>query len=133
MTKDRLVIFDGVCNLCNGTVQFIIKRDRKKKFSFTTCQSVAGQDILKQHGFLAADQSTVVYLKHGVPFFRSRAVLEILKDLGLCWNLFYILIVIPPFIRDLVYDIIAKNRYRVFGKRESCMVPGPGIVNRFLP
>jgi predicted DCC family thiol-disulfide oxidoreductase YuxK len=132
MMKDHLVIFDGVCNLCNSTVQFIIKRDRKKKFSFTTYQSGVGQDILKQQGFPATDQSTVVYVKNGVPCFKSKAVLEILRDLGCCWNLFYILIVIPPFIRDFVYDIIAKSRYWVFGKRESCMVPNPELMERFL-
>ena len=132
MTKDQLIIFDGVCNLCNGTVQFIIKRDRKKKFLFTTYQSSAGQDILKQHGFPAIDQSTVVYLKNAVPYFKSKAVLEILRDLGFYWNLLYVLIVIPPFIRDVVYDIIAKNRYSIFGKRESCMVPTSEIVDRFL-
>lgn len=102
MTKDHLVIFDGVCNLCNGTVQFIIKRDRKKRFSFTTNQSSAGKDILKMHGFTVTDQATVVYVKNGIPCFKSKAVLEILRDLGCCWNLLYILIVIPPFIRDFV-------------------------------
>ena len=132
MTKDQLVIFDGVCNLCNGTVQFIIKRDIKKRFSFTTYQSITGQDILSQHGFSATDQSTVVYVKNEVPYFKSKAVLEILRDLGCCWNLLYILIVIPPFIRDFVYDIIAKSRYRVFGKRESCMVLTSEIMDRFL-
>ncbi len=132
MTKDQLVIFDGVCNLCNGTVQFIIKRDRKKKFLFTTCQSIVAQDILKHHGFPATDQSTVVYVKNGVPCFKSKAVLGILKDLGCGWNLLYILIVIPPFIRDFVYDIVAKNRYTVFGKRESCMVPTSELMDRFL-
>lgn len=132
MTKDHLVIFDGVCNLCNGTVQFIIKRDRKKKFSFTTYQSSAGRDILNQHGFPATDQSTVVYVKNSVPCFKSKAVLEILRDLGCCWNFLHILIVIPPFIRDFVYDIIAKNRYKVFGKRESCMVPTSELMDRFL-
>ncbi len=130
--KDHLVIFDGVCNLCNVTVQFIIMRDRKNKFSFTTCQSKAGQEILKQNYFSATDQSTVVYFKKGVPYAKSKAVLEILRDLGCCWNFFYILILIPPFIRDFVYDIIAKNRYWVFGKRESCMVPSPELKERFL-
>jgi len=132
MTSDRLVIFDGVCNLCNGTVQFIIKRDRKKKFSFTTCQSHFGQDILMKSGFPAIDQSTVVYLKNGVPFVKSKAVLKILRDLGCGWNLFYILILIPPFIRDYVYNIIAKNRYKILGKQESCMVPTSEIMDRFL-
>jgi predicted DCC family thiol-disulfide oxidoreductase YuxK len=132
MTKDHLVIFDGVCNLCNGTVQFIIKRDRKRKFLFTTYQSSIGQDILKQQGFPATDQSTVVYVKNGVPCFKSKAVLEIWRDLGCCWNLLFILIVIPPFIRDFVYDIIAKNRYKLFGKREFCMVPTSELMDRFL-
>lgn len=132
MLKDHLVIFDGICNLCNGTVQFIIKRDRKKRFSFTTYQSKTGQDILKQNGIPVKDQSTVVYLKNGVPCFKSKAVLEILKDLGCCWNLLYILIVIPPFLRDFVYDIIARNRYKVFGKSESCMVPTLEQMDRFL-
>jgi predicted DCC family thiol-disulfide oxidoreductase YuxK len=132
MTNDHLVIFDGVCNLCNGTINFIIRRDRKKKFSFTTSQSGAGHDILKQHGLLSADQSTVVYVKNGVPYIKSKAVLNILKDLGYCWNFFYILIVVPPFIRDFMYGIIARNRYRVFGKRESCMVPDSELMDRFL-
>ncbi len=132
MLKDHLVIFDGICNLCNGTVQFIIKRDRKKRFSFTTYQSKTGQDILKQNGIPVKDQSTVVYLKNGVPCFKSKAVLEILRGLGCCWNLLYILIVIPPFLRDFVYDIIARNRYKVFGKSESCMVPTLEQMDRFL-
>ena len=132
MLKDHLVIFDGVCNLCNGTVQFIIKRDRKKRFSFTTYQSKTGQDILIQNGVPVKDQSTVVYLKNGVLCFKSKAVLEILRDLGCCWNLLYILIVIPPFLRDFVYDIIARNRYKVFGKSESCMVPTLEQMDRFL-
>jgi predicted DCC family thiol-disulfide oxidoreductase YuxK len=132
MAKTQLVIFDGLCNLCNGTVQFIIKRDRKKRFSFTTCQSGFAQDIIQHYGFPATDQSTVVYVKNGVPCFKSKAVLEILRDLGCCWNFLYILIIIPPFIRDFVYDIIAKNRYRVFGKRESCMIPNSEITDRFL-
>jgi len=132
MTKDQLVIFDGICNLCNGTVQFIIKRDRKKKFSFTTYQSIIGQDILRQNGFPTTDQSTIVYVKKRVIYVKSKAILEILWDLGRCWNLLYVLNIIPPFIRDFVYDIIAKSRYRIFGKRESCMVPNSEILDRFL-
>ncbi len=132
MMQDHLVIFDGICNLCNGSVQFLIKRDRKKKFSFTTYQSRAGQDTLKQHGFPSANGSTVVYVKNGVPYLKSKAVLEIIRDLGCCWNLLYILIIIPPFIRDFMYNFIAKKRYIIFGKRESCMVPTSEIMDRFL-
>ncbi len=132
MTNDQLVIFDGVCNLCNSTVLFIIKRDRHKRFSFTPYQSSVAHNILQQYGLPATDQSTVVYVKNGVPCFKSKAVLEILRDLGCCWNLLYILIVIPPVIRDFAYDIIAKNRYGVFGKRESCMIPTSELMDRFL-
>jgi predicted DCC family thiol-disulfide oxidoreductase YuxK len=132
MRTDQFVIFDGVCNLCNSTVQFIINRDRKKRFSFTPFQSNIGQDVLKQFGLPATNQLTVVYVKKGVPYMKSKAVLKILRDLGRCWNLLYALIIIPSFIRDLVYDIIAKSRYRLFGKRDSCMVPTPEIMDRFL-
>jgi predicted DCC family thiol-disulfide oxidoreductase YuxK len=87
---------------------------------------------LKQCGLHVKDQSTVVCLKNGVPRYKSRAVLEILKDIGGGWNLFYILIVVPPFVRDFIYAIIAKNRYRIFGRRSSCMVPDSEITSRFL-
>jgi len=132
MTKDKVVIFDGFCNLCNGTVQFIIMRDREKKFSFATFQSDAGQDILKQNGLSPTDQSTVVYVRKGHVFIKSKAVLMILRDLGCCWNFFYILIIIPPIIRDLLYELIAKYRYRLFGKRMSCIVPTMEIMDRFI-
>jgi predicted DCC family thiol-disulfide oxidoreductase YuxK len=123
MTPNHLVIFDGVCNLCNGTVQFIIRHDKKKRFSFASNQSDAGQKVLEQAGFAAMSQSSVVYVRHGVAHVKSKAALLILKDLGCCWNFFYILIVVPAFVRDFIYDLIAKNRYRIFGRRESCMVP----------
>jgi predicted DCC family thiol-disulfide oxidoreductase YuxK len=132
MCRNQLVIFDGVCNLCNGTVQFIIKRDRNKKFSFITRQSPIGQEMLMQLGLPVEDQSTVVYLKAGVPYLKSMAVLKILKDLGRGWSLLYVLVVIPAFIRDFIYDLIAKNRYRFFGRRNSCKVPGSEMTDRFL-
>ena len=121
MKKDHLIVYDGVCNLCNGTVRFIVKRDKEKKFSFTTFQSGPAQETMMQNGVTDATGSTVVYLRKGVPFVKSRAVLEILKDLGSGWKLVYILIIIPPFIRDFVYNVIAKYRYRIFGRDESCM------------
>jgi len=123
MSTDHLVVFDGVCNLCNGTVQFIIRHDNKRKFSFAVSQSDAGQKVLEQAGFDAISQSSVVYVRQGVAHVKSKAVLLILKDLGCCWNFLYILIVVPAFVRDFIYDLIAKNRYRIFGRRESCMVP----------
>ena len=132
MKHEHLILFDGVCNLCNSTVLFIIKRDRKKRFVFTPLQSPAGEKIISQVNLNQINQSTVVYVRKDVVYLKSTAILSILKDLGGGWNLFYILIIIPPCIRDLVYDIIAKYRYRVFGKRESCMVPTLEISERFL-
>jgi predicted DCC family thiol-disulfide oxidoreductase YuxK len=133
MERNQLIVFDGMCNLCNGTVQFIIRRDREKKFSFTPNQSGSGQEILKQHGFPAMKPSSVVYIKNGTFFHKSKAVIEILRDLGCCRNLFYVLIIIPLVMRDAIYNIIAKNRYGLFGKRENCMVPAPDLMDRFLP
>ena len=132
MANDHVILFDGVCNLCNATIQFILQRDRKKKFSFTASQSGPGQAILQQHGIPDAGLATVVYVKKGVPYMKSRAVLEILRELGWGWNLLYGLIIIPGFIRDVIYDLIARNRYSLFGRRESCMVPDPEMVDRFL-
>lgn len=130
--KDHIIIFDGVCNLCNGTVQFIIKRDKEKKFSFISFQSDAGQEMMMQYGFTGTNGSSVVYLRKGVLLAKSRAVLEILKDLGSGWKLAYILMIIPPFIRDFVYNVIAKYRYRIFGKRESCQVPNSELADRII-
>lgn len=130
--KDHIIIFDGVCNLCNGTVQFIIKRDKEKKFSFISFQSDAGQEMMMQYGFTGATGPSVVYLRKRVLLVKSRAVLEILKDLGAAWKLAYILMIIPPFIRDFVYNVIAKYRYRIFGKRESCQVPNSELADRII-
>lgn len=132
MKHEHHIIFDGVCNLCNGTVLFILKRDSKKRFMFTALQTHAGKEILSQSNIPPSNFSTVVYIKKGVTHLKSTAILNILKDLGWCWNLFYILIIIPPCIRDFIYDIIAKNRYNIFGRRESCMVPSAELRERFL-
>lgn len=132
MIREQLVIFDGVCNLCNGTVQFIIKRDRNKKFSFVTSQSTIGREMMMQVGLPSEYQTTVVYLRAGVPYLKSTAVLKILRDLGRVWSLFYIFIVIPALIRDFIYDFIAKNRYRFFGRSKSCKVPDSETMDRFL-
>lgn len=112
MSKTQLILFDGVCSLCNGTVQFIMKHDRKKKFSFEPLQSPTGEEVLKKIGLSPAERSTVVYMKNGIPFFKSKAILMILKDMGRGWNLFYAFIIIPSFIRDFIYDRIAAKRRR---------------------
>ncbi|MBE0648668.1 MAG: thiol-disulfide oxidoreductase DCC family protein [Bacteroidales bacterium] len=132
MNPDRLIIFDGVCNLCNGTVRFIISRDRKKRFKFLPLQSEAGHEMLSTLSLTQLNQSTVAYIKDGILYQKSAAVLNILRDLGGCWKLFYGLVVVPSFIRDGIYDIVARKRNRWFGRRDSCMIPSPDIRERFL-
>jgi len=133
MKTYRLIVFDGVCNLCNGLVQFIIKRDKKKQFKFTQLQSAFAQEIVSGLGLSGTELSTVVYVNNGRYYWKSTAVLNILNDLGGCWSLWYGLMIIPSVIRDGIYDLVAKRRYRWFGRQESCMVPTPEIMDRFLP
>lgn len=129
----KIILFDGVCNLCNSSVNFIIDRDPKKNFKFASIQSNIGQSILKKekspYGELL---NSVVYKKNEKIYFKSDAALQIARELSFPWNSFFLLIVVPPFIRDFFYDLIAKNRYRLFGKRESCRMPSPEIKERFL-
>ncbi len=132
MNNDKLILFDGVCNLCNGGVQFIIKKDRKAIFKFTSLQSPTGQSVLQKFNLPASDFNSFVYVKNGSYMLKSTAVLHILKDLGNGWQLFYGFIIIPRFIRDGIYSLIAKNRYKLFGRRETCMIPTPDISSRFI-
>ena len=127
----NIVLFDGICNLCNKTVQFIIHRDQKSKFRFASLQGEAGQLLMKQIG-VPAESQTIVYISDNRFYIKSTAVLRILRGLGGGWLLLFSLIIIPRFLRDLVYDIIAKRRYRYFGKRESCMIPSLEYRERFL-
>lgn len=127
-----VLLYDGVCNLCNGMVRFVIRWDRKKEIQFASLQSETGKSYLEELGLPTDDFDTLVYLKAGKHFIRSSAVLEVLKDMGGFWRLFYIFIIIPSCLRDLVYRIVAWLRYRVFGKRDTCKLPSPEIKERFL-
>lgn len=129
---DRLIIFDGYCKLCNGTVRFIIKRDGQKLFKFTNLQSKLAQDIQKQNRENFQNLDSIFYLKDQNLFTKSTAILEILKDLGGFWKGFYFFIIIPKFIRDGIYDFIAKCRYKVFGKYQKCLVPTKDVLDRFV-
>lgn len=130
---DRLVIFDGVCNFCNASSSFIIQRDPSAKFTFTTIQSPIGASLLDQLGIDADDPNTFVLIKNGGVYLKSTAALEIAGELTGAWSLAAILRFIPVFIRDMIYDLIARNRYRIMGKRDSCIVPTTDIKSRFLP
>lgn len=131
MSRDNVVLFDGICNLCNGFVNFIIERDKKKRFVFGTLQERNVQDILKIMKIEDGMQS-VIYIESGKTYTESTAALRILKKLGGIWSLAFVLIVFPKFIRDGVYRWIAKNRYKFFGKRNECRMPEPSIEDRFI-
>lgn len=131
--KNYIVLFDGVCNLCNRLVNFVIKRDKKRKFRFAALQSENGQALLEKLGLSTHDFDTFVLLRNDDKVFvKSKAGLTVLKELGGGWRLLYVLVVIPTPIRDFVYNRIAKTRYQVFGKRDSCMIPSPEIEKRFI-
>ncbi|HMN06076.1 MAG TPA: DCC1-like thiol-disulfide oxidoreductase family protein [Flavobacteriales bacterium] len=127
---DHLLLFDGVCNLCNALVRFVIRRDRRGRFRFATLQSAAAHQLL---GREASTSSTFIYWRKGRPLERSTAALNVARDLSGAWPMAYAFMVVPRFLRDPVYDLVARKRYRWFGKRATCMVPTPEISARFLP
>lgn len=132
MSNNRVVIFDGVCNFCNYWVDFLIRRDPKNKFLFTANQNEAGARILQEHGESAEDVGTVYFLEDGKLFKESTAALKIARNLPGLWPAFYGLMIIPRPIRDGIYQWIAKNRYRWFGKKETCRLPSPEERAKFL-
>lgn len=131
-TNKPILLFDGVCNLCNGAVQFIIKRDPKAKFYFAALQSDTGQQLLRDFQLTDEYLTTLVLVEDGKVYLRSSAVLRIARNLNGLWPLAYVFMVIPRPIRDAVYNWVGSNRYRWFGKEESCMIPTPDLKSRFL-
>ena len=130
--ETTVLLFDGVCILCNRLVQFIIRRDKKEKFKFASLQSDKGQALLKQFGLPRNVFNSIVYISENGYLLNSSAILHICKDMEGMWKYVYILIVIPSWVRDFIYTGIAKTRYKLFGKLDVCMVPGPEIAHRFL-
>jgi predicted DCC family thiol-disulfide oxidoreductase YuxK len=126
-----IVIFDGLCNLCNGAVQFIIRHDKKNKFVFASLQSEVVQKLLNEIEVKYSLES-IVLIKGDKHFVKSDAVLEIAKKLSGLWPMVYGLKIIPRFLRDILYNWVAKNRYTWFGKRESCLSPSPEFSDKFL-
>ncbi len=128
----KIILFDGVCNLCNSSVQFIIKRDKKKQFRFASLQGNFGQEFLKMHKMPAENFNTLILFENDNIYTRSTGALRMLKHLGGGWNLLYGFIIFPKFIRDGVYNWISKNRYKWFGKKEECMIPTKDLKERFI-
>jgi predicted DCC family thiol-disulfide oxidoreductase YuxK len=127
-----IILFDGVCNLCNGFVQFIIKRDPKAKFKFAALQSDVAKQIISSNNINSEKLSSVIFIANNKIYTQSDAALKIAQHLGSAWVLTSIFFVIPKFIRNGVYCFIAKNRYRWFGEKNQCMVPTPELKSRFL-
>lgn len=131
-TDRPVLLFDGVCNLCTGSVQWIIEHDPEGQFQFASLQSEAGQTLLAAFGLPTDEFDSVVLIEGEKYYAKSTAALRVAKRLGLPYAALYPFVVVPRFVRDSVYDFVAETRYRVFGKRDSCMVPGPDIEDRFL-
>jgi len=130
---ERILLFDGVCNLCNASVQFIIRNDPAGKIKFASLQSEAGQSLLEAHNLSKTELFSLVLIQSNQVFLRSDAVLQIARVLRKPWPLFSkIGRFVPSVIRDKLYDLISKMRYSVFGKRNECMMPTRELLNRFL-
>lgn len=127
-----IIFFDGVCNLCNSSIQFILKRDTNELFLFSSLQSDAAKDILLQYNLENFDLSSIILLENGVIYQKSTAILKITKKLSGIYKYGYAFIIIPKFIRDGIYSFIAKNRYKWYGKRDACMLPTAALKLRFL-
>lgn len=130
--EQPVILFDGVCNLCNGFVQFVINNDPGEKFRFASLQSEFAQKELPKHNVNPEIINTVILLQEGKIYTRSTAALKIARKLDGFWKIFYVLMIFPRFIRDRGYHFIAKNRYKWFGKKESCMIPTPDLKKRFI-
>ena len=132
MKDHNIILFDGVCNLCNGSVNFILARDPREVFLFSPVQSAFADDLLKKHGLQGIGNDSFVLVKNGTCYLRSDAALQISREMKGLWPLLYGLRIVPKFLRDFAYNLVARNRYKLFGRKQSCMVPTPALKRRFI-
>ncbi len=130
--KQPLILFDGYCNLCSSSVQFIIKRDKKNQYFFTSLQSDVGKKIIEHFKIDSSKSESVLLVQQNKIYIQSTAALKITKNLSGFWPLLYFFIIIPTFLRNLVYQFIARNRFKWYGKKESCWIPNKELSNRFI-
>jgi predicted DCC family thiol-disulfide oxidoreductase YuxK len=130
--ENPVILFDGVCNYCNAMVNFIIRQDKKKKFRFAALQSIAGQRILKEWNQRAENPDSFILINNSRLYKSSTAALKLYNLLPWYWKWTQVFWIFPRFLRDAVYGVIARNRYKWFGKRESCRVPEAGVLSRFI-
>jgi predicted DCC family thiol-disulfide oxidoreductase YuxK len=126
-----IILFDGVCNYCNTMVNFVIKEDKQKTIKFSPLQSTTGQVLLNKY-HVPKNIDSFVFIENGKAHLQSTAALKVIKHLAWYWQWLQALWLIPKFLRDRVYNFVAKRRYKWFGKKESCMIPTPEIRSRFL-
>ena len=132
MTQQPIILFDGICNFCNNSVIFILKRNIKTPIYFAALQSEVGQRLLTEYELPVKEMESIVFIEQGKAYMQSTAALRICKYLRGLWPLCYRFIIVPKFIRDGIYNWIAKNRYKWFGIRQECMIPTPEMKTRFL-
>ncbi len=128
----NIVLFDGVCNLCNGAVTFIIRRDKNDLFRYASLQSDVGMELARKHNIDTDETDSIILIGNHKSYTKSTAILRIARHLSGGYPLLYGFMALPKFIRDRMYDIIADNRYKWFGKRDSCMIPNPELKAKFL-
>jgi predicted DCC family thiol-disulfide oxidoreductase YuxK len=131
-SNKQILFFDGFCNLCTGSVQFIIKRDKKNKLQFASLQSEAGQQMLQKFGLPTQELNSLIFVDDNIIYQKSTGALRIAKYLSGAWPLAYGLTIIPAFIRNAVYNWVAKNRYKWFGKKNECWLPTPELNKKFI-
>jgi predicted DCC family thiol-disulfide oxidoreductase YuxK len=132
MNKQPIILFDGVCNFCNSAVNFVLRKNSKSNILFAALQSEAGQKLLQQYNLPMDDMESFVFIEAGTAYKQSTAGLKVCRHLRRLWPLCYSLIIVPKFIRDGIYNWIARNRYKWFGVRQQCMIPSPEVKARFL-
>ncbi|MBL0355804.1 MAG: thiol-disulfide oxidoreductase DCC family protein [Chitinophagaceae bacterium] len=132
MSDQPVILFDGVCNLCNGAINLTIKCDKKNRIKFAALQSEAGRQLAKQYGLPENDLRTFLLIENRKVYSRSTAALRVCRLLPGMWPLCYGFIIVPAFIRNGIYDLVAKHRYKWFGRRDQCMIPTPELRARFL-
>ncbi|WP_240751412.1 thiol-disulfide oxidoreductase DCC family protein [Flagellimonas onchidii] len=133
MDGKKIILFDGVCNLCNGAIQFIIKRDKNDLFRYAALQSDIGQQLITERAIDTSKVDSIILIVPGVAYFtKSDAALEIAKGFGGLWKTMTIFTWVPKTLRDAIYDLIAKNRYKWFGRKDSCMIPTPELQAKLL-
>ncbi|NQX86835.1 MAG: thiol-disulfide oxidoreductase DCC family protein [Flavobacteriaceae bacterium] len=128
----KLILFDGVCNLCNNTVQYVIQRDHKNKYLFASLQSKVGKQIIEAFNIDTTKTDSILLYSNGQLYSKSTAALKVAATLGFPTNVLAISLIIPAFIRNVVYDYIAKNRYKWYGKKKDCMIPSPELKSKFI-